>query len=474
MTATFATTTSPLSPIDLSPYWSDMLVYYEKGMHVPFSMVEKLYHFVNASSLDTLSDFHKFLRNFLALLLIKDFSQDNSCDEIFYFMQKKAILNGNGLYQAYYPLLALLLNKTHSASYLFLKQQAEDSYLIPSYNAEQGVLFFLEGVIKKEQVLIEKGLALAVSQLDYFDESEDLFKGALAPESEADQLQLYAIYSLLFSLASFFLPEQKKIASVYRHLSSFLEKKEPIASEKTFLYSLLHVFFRRTLSNSHELTEKKFSMPSFLNSSKSKVTYNSKTTSILCTAEGNNLGFACMKKHQVEFLSIGPQQGNVGDMALFGIHSCCQTFTDQELIRIESSEKGFYFNAWLKCVDPCEEALSKNWLHVLAVSEMENLDLTVKSLNLLEEQELSLLFFVRANKVIVDQTFHLSPHTLDRYEGKVASLTFYTNLQPVVLESSLHSTMKVIPLSGEHHFWGAEFLIAYALTQEESISFKIH
>jgi hypothetical protein len=240
MTTTFVTTTSPLSPADSSPYWSDMLAYYEKGMHVPFSMFEKLYHFVNASSLDTVIDFHQFLRNFLALLLIKDTSQEKPCDEIFYVMQKKAIIGAKGLYQAYYPILAWLLNKSHSASYLFLKQQAEDSYLIPCYSAEQGVLFFLEGVINKEQALIEKGLAIAISQLEYFDESEDFFKGALAPESEADELQLCAIYSLLFSLASFFLPDQKKIASVYKHLSSSLEKKEQIASEKTFLYSLLH------------------------------------------------------------------------------------------------------------------------------------------------------------------------------------------------------------------------------------------
>ena len=212
----------------------------------------------------------------------------------------------------------------------------------------------------------------------------------------------------------------------------------------------------------------------FVEGSGLTVKHLSKTSSVLCSAGGKGLGFCFMKKNQVEFVSIGQSQGNIGEMVAFGSWFDYDKIPQKPLVRIESSEKGFYFNTWLKCVDPAQEQFSKNWFHVCCILESERLDICVKPTNFLEEDLLHLLFFVKADKVIVDQTFHLSPHTLDRYEGKVATLSFFKDNHPVFLESSLGTTMKVIPLSGQQHFWGAEFLVAYTLPQDESVSFQIH
>jgi hypothetical protein len=475
MTATFQQLSID-SCSDFLSFSSEILAFYEKGAKVPFSLLEKLHSHLQTTSFTSKNTFHIFLKNFLALALLQSSSQHSlNCDELFFHMKQQAIFYEPGIYKAYFPLIQQLLFKQETASCDLLSFDKFRFASLPLHYAEIGILSFLQGTLTHQSSDIQKGIDIAFSQLAYLDASGDFFKGAMRQEAQGCDQELYAVYSLLFSLASFFLPEEKLLADAYKELSQALEKMRITSNSQTFLFSLLQSFFQKQLSLQADLAEKKFDIPlQKTDRCLSFVNYFSLATQVLCSAQGDGLGFAFMKKHNVEFLSIGPQQGNLGEMNSYGISSNFHDKIDAHLIQVESSPKGFYFNAWLKCTDLRDDKPSKNWLHVCAVCENDGLDITVKSLNLFQEEELHLLFFVKADKVVVDQTFHLSPHTLDRYEGKVAPLKFYKHENPVVLESSLSSTMKVIPLSGEGHFWGAEFLVAYLLPQEESVSFQIN
>lgn len=474
MTATFDTTFSDSLTCALTPYWSEMLTAYEEGALLPFSKVQSFHQYLLSFKIDSIAALHLFLRNFSAALLIH---QDSSClQELFFSLQKQEVLFKETLYSSYFLSIATLLAKAQlPTSYQLLVSLNPKSFATPVLNAEHGILCFLQGVLLQDRSYIQQGLEIAFLQQEYLDAYGNIFKGAVCQESQCSDEEIYWIYSLLFSLGSFFLPDQKIMTQAYKSLSGFLEENIETTTEKTFFFSLLHIFFRKKLSQLPQLTEQAYEISTcFVEGSGLTVKHLSKTSSVLCSAGGKGLGFCFMKKNQVEFVSIGQSQGNIGEMVAFGSWFDYDKIPQKPLVRIESSEKGFYFNTWLKCVDPAQEQFSKNWFHVCCILESERLDICVKPTNFLEEDLLHLLFFVKADKVIVDQTFHLSPHTLDRYEGKVATLSFFKDNHPVFLESSLGTTMKVIPLSGQQHFWGAEFLVAYTLPQDESVSFQIH
>lgn len=479
MTATIEKTHTAYSSCHFTPYWSQMYNLFVEGSEIPSALYSKAYQSLLDLSIETQQSFHSLLRKFLALALVNPQEPaKKKLLDLFFMMQKKASAFETSLYLAYCPILMHLLEVNSSISLALVSKSETPDATTPSIQAEKALLCFLRGVLTQDPELIQQGINYTYEQAIFIDGNQDLFKGAIRAESHDSDQAILALYGLLFSVASFFLAEDSYLSELNKHFSStWMQSSSLSEQDGCFVYPMLYAFFQRSLKAAFPLAQHIFETPSIAhNLSFARVKHTAQHSAFLCSALGNGLGFAFMKKHHVEFLSIGPQIGTVGEMSGFGIApSFKKTSEYADNITTTSSVKGFYFSTWLPCMHTVEKAssASKTWIHVNALCEEQKLDLSLKVLHVQESQEVSLVFFVKADKVIVDQMIHLQPHTLDRYEGKAASLQFFKGKQPVTLEASLDGVMKVIPLSGQEHFWGAEFLIAYTLPQDQLVSFKI-
>ena len=161
-------------------------------------------------------------------------------------------------------------------------------------------------------------------------------------------------------------------------------------------------------------------------------------------------------------------------MSLFGCHRT--RFSDHNGyadVKIHETESGLFFNSWMRLPSSNDQFLGHTWMNLEAVAEKKELFVNLKWVDYFEKPELSLLFFIKAEKAIVDKIFYLHPDTLDRYEGKAADLCFVNGVKSLSISTSLESSMKVIPLSGGQHFWGAKFLVAYNIGSCSAFTFRI-
>ena len=66
----------------------------------------------------------------------------------------------------------------------------------------------------------------------------------------------------------------------------------------------------------------------------------------------------------------------------------------------------------------------------------------------------------------MDGELSLSPGALERYQGKIARVTFEKDGEILSLHPEFEGEMQLIPLAGKHHFWSADFLIAFPINEK--------
>jgi hypothetical protein len=205
--------------------------------------------------------------------------------------------------------------------------------------------------------------------------------------------------------------------------------------------------------------------------------YKYDSLSFLFSLSGIGTGFCSLEKNGIEISSIGPQFLPLGEMRKFGLFRTAlakeNLFKD---LKIDRGDSYINFQGWTRLCSAASEELrpGQSWIHLQVLAEKSSLNLSVKRIDFFDFSELYLVFFVKAEKVVIDKTFHLHPHTLDRYEGKSASLSFQKGKGSISLGSDSEVNMQVIPLSGKDHFWGSQFLVAYHFPKDQTISFQIN
>ena len=88
------------------------------------------------------------------------------------------------------------------------------------------------------------------------------------------------------------------------------------------------------------------------------------------------------------------------------------------------------------------------------------------------EASLSMVLFLKCDKLILGGKHHLETGTLETYDGKALTLELQGPTEKMVLHPDPALSMKVIPLAGGDHFWGAQFLVAFPLQGSFKLEIK--
>lgn len=201
--------------------------------------------------------------------------------------------------------------------------------------------------------------------------------------------------------------------------------------------------------------------------------YSYNDTSLKCTVSGAGTSFASFRKSSIEVVSIGPHYNPLGQMQNFGIY---RTPLLKELcfkeVQIKNEPNSFFFSGFARTIDPRNDVVSpgNTWLHVVCNVKEETVNFELERIDLDIAEELNIAFFVKADKAIVDMKYHLSPSSLNRYEGKVCDTLFKTGVDKLSLSTNAKGSMQIIPLAGEDHFWGATFLLALSIHPKEILN----
>ena len=82
---------------------------------------------------------------------------------------------------------------------------------------------------------------------------------------------------------------------------------------------------------------------------------------------------------------------------------------------------------------------------------------------------------MECDKVVVGDGYILEPATLDRYIGEEASISLKSGSQAFNIQSDGKGQLEVVPLAGNDHFWGADFMLAYSFPSDcKSITWDMY
>ncbi|MCH9613973.1 MAG: hypothetical protein SP1CHLAM54_09820 [Chlamydiia bacterium] len=173
--------------------------------------------------------------------------------------------------------------------------------------------------------------------------------------------------------------------------------------------------------------------------------------------EGVHGGFGSVDAQSASIVTMGPHFFPLGVSDLYGIYRTKGSVED-----VQISNDPFAFKGWTRLAH--KQKPSDLWMEVVASTDKDKLKLSVKFLNFTDFSPISIAFFVRANKVVVNPFFEVYPSTLERYQGGCETISLSDGA--LTLKAQFEGEMQVIPLAGGPYFWGADFLVAYAIHEE--------
>lgn len=349
---------------------------------------------------------------------------------------------------------------------------AEEGRPHPLKNVEASLILLLYGYYAQDEFCIQKGWEYIQNQQLFFDQEGEFFAFFIEKETRAS-----AQSSLFLSHLAFWIFSQKGYSLSIKPLSTlFLQQSydyEKIQNDCP-LFLLFYPVLIKLLSCSLPHSE----LPSCTLSLKELgIEYYQKNAiklALSCYGIGSGLG--SVKKKNIQILSMGPQLESADNIEYFGLYRApfLKTPCFKE-IKIEKELDFFIFDGWTRLIEPSEggKKPSKTWLHAQALAHDGNIELNLNWLNFYSSPQVFFLFFVKAAKLVIEESYHLHPHTLHRYQGKNGRLSFIQGEEKISIHPQFSASMQAIPLSGETHFWGADFLVAFELPKDSVASFKI-
>lgn len=343
----------------------------------------------------------------------------------------------------------------------------------PMLNAELALIWLFLGWETENETLIESALKWVHAAIGLFDHENRPFHGIWLRESEYDPLTFFSLYFLLFSAAT-----EMLISSKVRHLADALfdalkEVDDRACGQPPYFVALLARGFE-VLSEAKKTpeVEGKFSINE-VNESLGYLTTRQKDMSIACSFSGVNTGLGALHKTHVRIVSFGPHFTPLADSDRYGLHrtssGASEPFRDLEF---DQKEETFQVKGWARLISPFSSHVSphnvtltepgKQWIFFSATGDGEKVTFESRLSEHDESHPLYFAYFIAADQVSIEGGESLKPATLNRYQGPSRLLTFEKGEEKLTLAPQSESEMHVIPLAGSHHFWAADFLIAFA------------
>lgn len=183
------------------------------------------------------------------------------------------------------------------------------------------------------------------------------------------------------------------------------------------------------------------------------------------TCQGMSSGFGGIYKENGKILQFGPCFFPLGMGDHFGIFRGEDECQD---VRIEADP--FRFSGWARA--SYHEKPTNLWTFIDFVLKEGTGTLKVKFNPCSDFTPSAFVFFIEGESATVSGKKTLRPGTLDRYQEGAMPVIFGDN--HLSIKPLFQSEMQLIPLSGGTHYWGANFLLAFAITDEmKTYSFEI-
>ncbi|MCH9631070.1 MAG: hypothetical protein S4CHLAM37_10830 [Chlamydiia bacterium] len=437
-------------------------------------------------SIESRKDYISFCRSFLTLYLLKPSSMDSEkARDSLYPLIEKLLSFGEvdwqlGLtYKAF--LLTLLgyqvdeVHFTHSKQGVFYRDHGGvlASNHIPSIveGAECLLLLGAICVLRNDKALLHQVLLASQWHLKLFDEQGSFPKSLWTRENEFSLESFYYLHAILFKFST----QVSSLPEFSNALYSIKLKMNSIEQDKvSYFYELFEDYIEGLLQGKSVHCNLEAMDPE-----SNKVAtlgygaYSYNDVSLKCTVSGAGTSFASYRKSSIEVVSVGPHYHPLGQMQNFGIYRTPllkeRCFRDVE---IKNEPDSFFFSGFSKTVDPKSNVLSpgNTWLHISCSAKKETVTFDLERVDLETAEDLNIVLFVKADKAIVDNMYHLSPSSLNRYEGKACDTLFKSGEDILSLSSSAKGDMQIIPLAGKDHFWGATFLLALPIHPKEILN----
>ncbi|MBP9841008.1 MAG: hypothetical protein KBC64_01115 [Simkaniaceae bacterium] len=200
--------------------------------------------------------------------------------------------------------------------------------------------------------------------------------------------------------------------------------------------------------------------------SKRKITHHASSLSCVLTCEGISSGFGSIYKKHGKILTFGPCFFPLGIADHFGIFRQEDSFED-----LFFQENPFHFSGWARAAH--QGKATDLWTYVDISLKEQTVQLKVKFNACADFIPCAFVFFIEAEKGVVNGKYTLKPGTLDRYQEGSAPVVFGN--QDLIIKPLFQSEMQLIPLGGASHYWGANFLLAFAITSDmKTYSFEIN
>jgi len=432
-----------------------------------------------------------FYRNLLHVVLMLSLSQKKDRSRLFRAknLLKKGEIEGYWhsfpLSRAFFALSSYLVTGTHvelDAEQLerermffeFGHHSVDSDVIRPIESVYLSLSWLYLGVVSRNETLIRAALKLTSFCMHFCDKTGALFQGLWTKEWDYCPSILYSALFLLFSVTSCLFYNEKMLEMK----SLLFQRLQEVQKNRVDLLILLfEIGFQR-------LIEGKPSYPNFssdlvchdIDVSLGFMRYTFQDLHLACTACGVNTGLGAVHKHAIHIVSFGPHFYPLSDPRYFGIYRTSngskEGFKD---LAIQHGEERCRFQGWVRLISPLLDDRSKQcfssvrpgrqWVFFDMRVEGADIQLNVRLNQCLQTFPLAFVFFVSADKVHLGEGRELLPRSLEKYQGCATTLTLEKEGKSCLLCPQFMGEMEVIPLEGQGHFWSADFLIAFPLTQ---------
>lgn len=458
--------------------WSEALVHVMQKKPLPSKLIDRLIQECQEAPAETHHEYLVLCRSVFSLVVICHFggvSKNDHLQEIYAKLLSYKYPNSWQLPYFYKMLVACFLGyptqigKLHLSSkgIALIEYGGHDPHLHlphPLYNAELALLGLILGLQTGREDLIEAALEISRWVATTIEQGWPLWM----QEETFDPVMLTYISKVLLKLTAQ-LTANEQIKKVYHEIQ---EAKETniLASVFSLIIEQLHVPRRYDLAQ-HIDEESKYL---------GYMHYTYQHFSSYATVAGAGTGFAGFAKGAVKITSMGPHTGSLGDMSRYGIYRTplLQQTPFKDVV-MQKDARHMLFSGWTGVVEGGSGSIKPGpiWLRVQLDVKEERARLQTMWVNSSSQdrsqKDLYITLFVKGKKLIVDGKYHLYPSTLDRYQGVASDLVIQDGNESLTLFASHGRLMQVIPLAGEGCFWGAQFLIAYPLQEEETLLLEI-
>ena len=343
------------------------------------------------------------------------------------------------------------------------------------FHAELGLVWSLIGVLTGDERALAAAERLAQWHMNTLDADFAPFMGLFTREEVASRDLLCGFNAFMYTILASRTKRSdfEKIAFETRaQLDRVFLSRE---SEFPLLIRVLDKLYARpaALASSFKLSREIYD-PSL-----ALIGVRGEKEQVVLSLGGGGTGMGTLVHGDVELTAFGPQHDPISECQGFGIMGFSHNRgKEKKFVQIEQAPDKIQLQGICRLVP--EGKLSTSlasymngipsdiWLDVQQIYQDHKLHIAADFIGLKPGTQVFFTFFAKAKTCQVEGEPAMSTPSLSHFQDLARPVFLRGERSQLTLFSSFAGEMEVIPLSGKGSFWGADFMIAYKLSPQNS------